>query len=280
MSVTICHGAMPRRVSPKPIRAAARPPKRPCGQPENRVARGRLDGGVAVNRGRARGRVTPASPKALDCERLPMCADAHPRPCWRTGGGGIVTLPRRSSASPPSPGVSMSQALAAEPPTVATEPARELVLAVTLEGPPYAWERARDTGDGYQNSREYQAWLRRASAVLRFSWSGPPVPGRLHAPKKPPLDEPLALEIGFYFHRPDRRPAVIPKALWDADKCPAVGRMDTDNLAAAIMDAVTQARIWQDDTRVVSLRAAKVYLPKAGGVERTAMKLYRLVVPG
>lgn len=160
---------------------------------------------------------------------------------------------------------------------VETEPARELVLSVTLAGPPFAWMRAMDTGDGYSNPREYQTWLRQASTVLGFAWREPERVGRLHAPKKPPLDEPLLLELAFHFARPDRRPSVVPKMLWDAEKCPAVGRADVDNYAAAIMDAMTQAKIWQDDTRVVSLRACKAYLPKSGGAERTAIRLSRWV---
>jgi len=59
---------------------------------------------------------------------------------------------------------------------------------------------------------------------------------------------PMAVELVFGMRRP-----LKPK-----DTTPTT-RPDVDKLVRAVLDALTDAHIWQDDSQVVSLRAEKTY---------------------
>lgn len=148
---------------------------------------------------------------------------------------------------------------------------RELILALTLSGPPMAWARARDLGeDGYANPLRYSRWLSATGRALGKEWRGED--GR----RKDPIDGPVAVELLFLLKRPARRPSSVPVELWRLDRCPAIGRQDVDNLAAAIFDAITRAGWWTDDTRAASLHAAKAWLPADDDNERTEIRVYLL----
>jgi hypothetical protein len=154
----------------------------------------------------------------------------------------------------------------------------ELVLAVTLPGPPHAWERALPSG---QNPPSYRAWLRTATAIVENAWMDP-VPGKLYRKRRPPLNEPLIVETAFYLRRPAARPDGVPAWMWEhRDVCiPAIGRMDVDNLAAALFDATTKAGVWIDDTRVSTMRdPRKAWLPVGDVAERSEMRVFRWVGP-
>ena len=62
------------------------------------------------------------------------------------------------------------------------------------------------------------------------------------------LDEPCRVYLGFTMPRPQR-----PR--WDV---PAV-KPDLDKLTRAVLDALTDAGVWRDDSRVVGLEVTKRY---------------------
>jgi len=70
-----------------------------------------------------------------------------------------------------------------------------------------------------------------------------------HRPNQP-LDGPIRLDAIFRFPRPKsaRKDAVF-----------MAHRPDEDNLKKALMDAITYARIWTDDSRVCDGRVMKIY---------------------
>ncbi len=82
-----------------------------------------------------------------------------------------------------------------------------------------------------------------------------------------PLDEPLGVRLDFYLPRP--------KAHLDADgntrpKYAAsrpTGRPDVDKLVRAVLDGISSAGLWRDDSIVVDLRAHKWYADDVIGVE-------------
>lgn len=69
------------------------------------------------------------------------------------------------------------------------------------------------------------------------------------------LDEPCRVSLGFTMPRPQR-----PR--WDV---PAV-KPDLDKLTRAVFDALTDAGVWKDDSRVVSMEVAKKYEDEDGAV--------------
>lgn len=69
------------------------------------------------------------------------------------------------------------------------------------------------------------------------------------------LDEPCRVYLGFTMPRPQR-----PR--WDV---PAV-KPDLDKLTRAVFDALTDAGVWRDDSRVVSMEVAKKYEDEDGAV--------------
>jgi Holliday junction resolvase RusA-like endonuclease len=72
-------------------------------------------------------------------------------------------------------------------------------------------------------------------------------------------DGPLAVEVEFYLPRP----AAAAKR-----KRPHV-RPDLDKLTRAIFDACTDAKVWADDARVVTLLARKFYAAEQPGARIT-----------
>jgi Holliday junction resolvase RusA-like endonuclease len=73
-----------------------------------------------------------------------------------------------------------------------------------------------------------------------------------------PFSGPLALTIDFYFARPkahhNAKGELRPAAPTHHTKKP-----DADNLAKGVMDALTDAGLWEDDDQIVSLLARKHY---------------------
>ena len=81
----------------------------------------------------------------------------------------------------------------------------------------------------------------------------------------PPLTSAVAVRLGFDLPRPlghygTGRNARVVKA--SAPPWPInVGSGDIDKLVRAVLDACTDAGVWQDDSLVVTLTAAKRYVP-------------------
>ena len=69
------------------------------------------------------------------------------------------------------------------------------------------------------------------------------------------LDEPCHVYLGFTMPRPQR-------PLWDV---PAV-KPDLDKITRAVFDALTDAGVWRDDSRVVSMEVTKKYEGEDGEV--------------
>jgi Holliday junction resolvase RusA-like endonuclease len=80
----------------------------------------------------------------------------------------------------------------------------------------------------------------------------------------------LPRPMGHYLPRNSRRtkPELHPKApSWPT------GPADTDKLVRAVLDAITDAGLWHDDSQVVVLVAAKRYTCGAPGVRITVEEL-------
>jgi Holliday junction resolvase RusA-like endonuclease len=91
------------------------------------------------------------------------------------------------------------------------------------------------------------------------------------------LDEAVAVEIATWHRRPQTM-----KRKKDAGDGARffVGKPDADNIAKLVLDALTKAGIWTDDTRVADLVVRRRYLPLDErsievGVERTEVRVRR-----
>lgn len=88
----------------------------------------------------------------------------------------------------------------------------------------------------------------------------------------PPDHSPLALRLDFFMPRPKGHFKFTKSggSMILREPAPAyhAGKPDADNLAKAVMDALTQLGIWRDDACVVDLRVRKFYVrasdPDAG----------------
>lgn len=69
-----------------------------------------------------------------------------------------------------------------------------------------------------------------------------------------PLDEPLRVMLQFFMPRPAR--------LKGEASAPHTGKPDCDNLAKAVLDALTGISMWRDDSLVCSLDVEKRYCAK------------------
>jgi len=82
----------------------------------------------------------------------------------------------------------------------------------------------------------------------------------------PPLDCPVTLHVAFHMRRPKSHfkssgvlKATAPKYY--------TRKPDADNLAKAVMDALTQLGFWQDDDQVVNLNVRKLYTESLPGAQ-------------
>jgi Holliday junction resolvase RusA-like endonuclease len=81
-----------------------------------------------------------------------------------------------------------------------------------------------------------------------------------YLPEKP-LTGPLRMELYFYFPRPKGHFRTGKRANELRDNAPVfhVSKPDSDNLAKAVMDAMTQLGFWMDDSQVARLLIQKEY---------------------
>ena len=79
-----------------------------------------------------------------------------------------------------------------------------------------------------------------------------------------PLDRALGLVLRFHMRRPKTGHR---GALWH------ITRPDMDNLEKAVMDAITDAKIWRDDSLVAFKRSEKTYSDEFVGVEISITEL-------
>lgn len=73
-----------------------------------------------------------------------------------------------------------------------------------------------------------------------------------------PLEGPLSVRIHFALPRPKSAPKR--RRTWPT------GRLDLDKLTRAVLDAVTEARVWVDDGQVVHVDATKDYPDPRGEI--------------
>jgi len=115
------------------------------------------------------------------------------------------------------------------------------VIEFTVIGIPKPWKRPVRFR---QPSGKFVSW------IPKSDWFG-----LIHAEAikhRPvlPLDGPIRLDATFRFPRPK---SVKPDVVF------MCRRPDEDNLKKALLDAITYARLWVDDSRVCDGRVSKIY---------------------
>jgi Holliday junction resolvase RusA-like endonuclease len=139
----------------------------------------------------------------------------------------------------------------------------EVLLVMTAHGKPKGAQRHRAFRRGAHlvmahapDHLDAEERIRRTAAE---AWQG-----------RQPIDVPVVVEIGTWHARPK---ALCRKRDHGARPSPYMGKPDADNVAKLVMDALTKAGVWTDDTRVADLVVRRRYLglDEAGlpeGVER------------
>lgn len=76
-----------------------------------------------------------------------------------------------------------------------------------------------------------------------------------------PIDEPLTLTLTFYMPRPKSHYHTGKRSSERRNSAPYwyASKPDADNLAKAVMDAMTVLGFWKDDDQIVQLRVKKMY---------------------
>lgn len=125
---------------------------------------------------------------------------------------------------------------------------------IFVPGIPAPQGSKRHVGNGrmIESSKRLPAWRKTVTeAVVAAGWH-----------REPLLTEPLWLELLFYLPRPQRhfgtgRNAGVVKP--GASALRPTSKPDLDKLTRAVMDALTEAGAWRDDSQVIDLLASKVY---------------------
>jgi Holliday junction resolvase RusA-like endonuclease len=78
-----------------------------------------------------------------------------------------------------------------------------------------------------------------------------------HIPQQP-LHQPLWVSLAFRLSRPKSH-FTKRGALTSSAPSHPTNKKDCDNLAKAVLDALTQVGVWQDDGQVVTLVISKIY---------------------
>lgn len=144
------------------------------------------------------------------------------------------------------------------------------MIDVVIYGPPVGASRPRVVAGGRRTYMPdgHVRWEEQARQVLAAAWSGPP------------LDEPVAVAIVVYHHRPAR----LSRRRDPRHEIPAIRKPDLDNAAKLVLDAAVKAGVLRDDTRVVELSASRWYvaIDDAGAPltpERVCVRVSPLTLP-
>lgn len=84
------------------------------------------------------------------------------------------------------------------------------------------------------------------------------------------IDAPVNIEIMYYMKRP--KSMLRKKDIFDI--IPHIKKPDLDNLNKAVLDALTSARVWVDDSRVFNISASKFYTHKDNECIGASITLY------
>jgi Holliday junction resolvase RusA-like endonuclease len=97
-------------------------------------------------------------------------------------------------------------------------------------------------------------------------------------PPDTPIEGPVCIELDFYLPRPKK----ISRRKDFSGPVPCTSKPDIDNLAKAVLDAMTTIGWWHDDAQVASLRLEKFWASTAGnhvGVSIRLRTMNPLVTP-
>lgn len=100
--------------------------------------------------------------------------------------------------------------------------------------------------------RRFEAWRRAVTAAARAAWVG-----------RAPLSGPVAITCDFRFARPKTHYR-ISGGLRPSAPAHRVARPDLDKLIRAVLDSITAAHLWGDDSQVVKTSASKSWAPTDG----------------
>lgn len=78
-----------------------------------------------------------------------------------------------------------------------------------------------------------------------------------------PLEGPVMVDMDIWITRPKSHMKANGQLRESAPKMP-IGKPDCDNLAKAILDALTNAGVWMDDKQVTHLQVRKIYNARGG----------------
>lgn len=144
---------------------------------------------------------------------------------------------RRGAASPGRPSAHASQA----------EGRPAIPHVITVYGDPKTQGSKRRGADGhmFEATRGLAGWRATLHAAATAAIAADP----------PPADGPLIVEVTFTLRKPVRAPKKI--TTWPYRRSRWSG--DIDKLQRAVFDALSNAGVWVDDSRVVEVTARKVY---------------------
>ena len=123
----------------------------------------------------------------------------------------------------------------------------KVVYHMFVYGIPKAQPRAKMTMNRHvYTPRSADAWKEEIKSAFR------PV-------LKPTITGPVKLQVSLFLPRP--------KALKGDQNIPHDKKPDTDNLLKAVMDAMTNAKVWNDDAQVFETHVGKYYAGKRVGAQ-------------
>ena len=118
---------------------------------------------------------------------------------------------------------------------------RKAIHHLFVNGVPLAQPRPRRAKNGgVYNPPTADAWKAEVKATFRRDC-------------RPLITGPVHLRVSFFMPRPKKMKA------GEIEKIPHVKKPDTDNLLKSTMDAMTEARVWQDDAQVYAIEVGKWY---------------------
>jgi Holliday junction resolvase RusA-like endonuclease len=126
------------------------------------------------------------------------------------------------------------------------KPTLEVFVAGKPKGQPRPKAFSRGNHAGVYDPGTAEEWKGIVRQEVKARWDGQPWEG------------PVSLTLQFSMPRP--KDHFNRKGLKATAPNHHVGRPDADNLAKAIMDALTNLGIWKDDSQVAVLRVSKSYV--------------------